>query len=340
MKIKSVFMLTSILLLICNAQAASKDRGGGDLCEKRIIDIAEDIDKWIRAGGAKSLKFKSGLEYQNYETNMLDSFSSTKIRCVKNGDSGFPVRIGDTAKTCRFDNGTDGKLITCDYDIFMNRSLTSESDQYVLIHHEFAGIAGVENPNGESSTYEISSQISGFLENVVEKKLVVKPADTANPSNPGCTVEKVQPIILAGIKAYIIKTFGESYSPVKVDSTSIQVEYKGLLDFEDIILGVNKELAYDVTFKSETGTIFQIISFNPDFLRIKQPLFMVFSVPMPFVETVYDREGNVTGHDCIVKTHRGYNRSAAFVNRASGKQIEDDLISSSFSELGRFPLPE
>jgi hypothetical protein len=59
---------------------------------------------------------------------------------------------------------------------------TDQSDQYVLIHHEYAGLAGFEVNDGESSQYEISNQISGYLEDQIVKKLVVKPRPGAGPS--------------------------------------------------------------------------------------------------------------------------------------------------------------
>ncbi len=63
---------------------------------------------------------------------------------------------------------------------------TSESDQYVLVHHEYAGLAGIEISKGEDSDYQVSNQISGYLENQVIKKLAVKPSNaevTPLPSN-------------------------------------------------------------------------------------------------------------------------------------------------------------
>ena len=50
-----------------------------------------------------------------------------------------------------------------------------ESKQYELIHHEFAGLANFERPQGDDSDYAISNQLSGFLVDEIVKKLAVKP---------------------------------------------------------------------------------------------------------------------------------------------------------------------
>jgi hypothetical protein len=48
------------------------------------------------------------------------------------------------------------------------------SDQYVQIHHEFAGLAGLENPNNDDSNYGISNQIVSSTSESTSTKLVVK----------------------------------------------------------------------------------------------------------------------------------------------------------------------
>ncbi len=102
---------------------------------------------------------------------MLVEIKKAKIRCVGEGDEGYPVKVGQTPKTCRFDKTEETSDITCD----MNKlEATSESNQYVLIHHEFAGLAEIEPPDGESPDYQVSNQISGFLESRVIKMLAVK----------------------------------------------------------------------------------------------------------------------------------------------------------------------
>lgn len=136
--------------------------GGGDLCEDRIKVIRADLLDWIRQGGPDALNLPAGISVKQYSDKMTGAIQKTKIRCVGPHDLGYPVEVDGTPKTCRFDKRASETRITCDFQKF--RSL-SESDRYVLIHHEYAGLSGIEQPNGDDSTYEVSNQISDFLEN-------------------------------------------------------------------------------------------------------------------------------------------------------------------------------
>lgn len=173
----SLLILTSLLSL--HGWAVGHDQGGGgDLCEDRIKIVRDDFVTWINDGGPRALSLPSYLDVDQYSSLMLEQMKKAKIRCVSKGDEGFPVQVQGIAKTCRFDRDLYQGLITCDYDKF--RSLR-ETDQYILIHHEYAGLAQIENPNGDDSNYDISNQISRYLEDRVTKKLVVRPN---NPNGP------------------------------------------------------------------------------------------------------------------------------------------------------------
>lgn len=147
--------------------------GGGDLCEDRIQSIRDDLKKWIIEGGSQTLKLPAGFTAQKYKDEMLEKIQTTSVRCVGNGDAGYPVTVEGSAKVCRFDRSGSANLITCDYKKFQDMS---ESNQYVLVHHEYAGLADVERPNGSDSDYSVSNQISGSLVDQVVKKLAVRTA--------------------------------------------------------------------------------------------------------------------------------------------------------------------
>ena len=81
------------------------------------------------------------------------------------------LTIGLSKKTCINTQRGDGFIIKCDVNRF--KKLTA-SEKYILIHHEFAGVAGLETNIGESSDYFYSNQVSLFLEDFVVKKLSIK----------------------------------------------------------------------------------------------------------------------------------------------------------------------
>lgn len=182
MKINLCILLSMLTL---NAYAG-QDRGGGDLCENRIQVIRDDIANWIRNGGPNGLE---GLKVpvSEYSTKMSKYLSTsinkngsvssyTDIECIHS-----PIKVQGREKVCRFDNRLLGPKITCYYEAFLDEKTISEDEQYQLIHHEYAGLAGLENPDGSQSTYVISDQISSFLEVQTIRKLAVK--NKANLNN-------------------------------------------------------------------------------------------------------------------------------------------------------------
>ncbi len=156
---------------VAHAAGGHDQGGGGDLCEDRVKIIRDDIGSWIAKGGAKSLELPKGISSDQYSNQMLRMISQAKIKCVSSGDLGYPVMVLGTPKTCRFDKLEEISSITCDINKFKSET---ESDQYVLIHHEFAGLAGVEVPNGDDSEYFVSNQLTEYLVDQVVKKLALK----------------------------------------------------------------------------------------------------------------------------------------------------------------------
>ncbi|MFL5813526.1 MAG: hypothetical protein ACJ763_08105 [Bdellovibrionia bacterium] len=150
-----------------NAYSVSGSGNGGDICEDRIKTIRDDIASWIDKGGPAKLSLPSNISLERYNAGMLTEIARAKVSCTND-----KVTVESVEKTCK--NIIDPKLgsqIVCNRNQLMND--TSDSDQYVLIHHEYAGLAGLEKSDGGDSIYPISNQISGYLENEVVKKLVV-----------------------------------------------------------------------------------------------------------------------------------------------------------------------
>lgn len=173
--------------------------GGGDLCENRIKTIRDDLKTWITSGGSESLDLPTGMEQNQYVESMLGAISAAKIRCVTKGDSGFPVQVNGIPKACRFDRSSREALITCDANKFM---FLNDSQQYVLVHHEYAGIANIEVPNGSDSDYTVSNQISDFLIETSVKKLAVRFSGTKFKSVPENELDDLKRQIQKYSRAY------------------------------------------------------------------------------------------------------------------------------------------
>jgi hypothetical protein len=163
-------LLLTALTLISSLPAFGGEKGlnGGDICEDRFKIVRDDIQSWIDGGGSEGLTLPAGIRLTEYDTKMLSEFANAQVSCAD-----AEIRVDGADKTC--ENFTDEHgtpQIVCNYDRFM---ATPPSDQYVLVHHEYAGLAGFETNDGESSQYLISNQISGYLEDQTVKKLTVKP---------------------------------------------------------------------------------------------------------------------------------------------------------------------
>lgn len=166
---KYLFLLSALLVAPNLAKAEIDRKGnGGDICEDRIKIVRDDIKAWISSGSAMGLMLPPATPFLTYSQGMLSAISEAKIEC-----SSDKVFVGATEKTCKNYSTPSRELkIQCNVTRFMQ---TIDEDQYVLVHHEFGGLANLEKMDGESSDYSISNQISGFLVDRIIKKLNVRP---------------------------------------------------------------------------------------------------------------------------------------------------------------------
>ncbi len=160
------------------------DGNGGDMCKRRFEEVRDDIKGWITKGGAKGLRLTEPLTQEKYEQKMNQYLADylTSVDCVGPGDKDFPVEVMGKPRTCKnfFDDSGHPRVV-CDATKFLG---TSESDQYVLVHHEYAGLAEIETNRGEDSDFKtVSDQITGFLVDQIVKKLAIKP-QSASGLNP------------------------------------------------------------------------------------------------------------------------------------------------------------
>jgi hypothetical protein len=173
-------MITTGMNTAALAKNAGGDSGGGgDASEVRVNEIRSDILKWIENGGAQELKLPNDISYGQYADSMSGILQPKKVVIAFTDDK---VLVKEVEKTCKgFFAGTPSQAnILCNISRFKN---TSESEQYKVIHHEYAGLVNVEKNEGAASDYTISSQITDFLQPQSVLKLAVKKA----PSNENST---------------------------------------------------------------------------------------------------------------------------------------------------------
>jgi len=167
----AIFSLAAVLAATTSYAGGGTDTGGGgDSTEARVDEIRSDILKWIDLGGAKGLILPSFLSYPDYVSRMsgvlaphvvvVGFVSSAQESASLNEE--LHVSVSGQPKTCRgFVSRHDKRPhILCNMERFKG---ALQSDQYRLIHHEYAGLAGVERNQGPSSDYRVSNQLTDYL---------------------------------------------------------------------------------------------------------------------------------------------------------------------------------
>jgi hypothetical protein len=144
--------------------------GGGDATEIGVDAIRANILKWIETGRSVRLKqYPAGVNNAIYVQRMsivlaphavVVSFVTTAQEATTT-DPEQKVKVNGNAKSCRgFISVRDKRPhILCNVE----RYPKTGDEQYKLVHHEFAGLAGVEKNVGPSSDYTISKQITDNL---------------------------------------------------------------------------------------------------------------------------------------------------------------------------------
>jgi hypothetical protein len=185
------------LLPAALAHAGREAANGGDMCEDRIAIIRNDIAVWINQGGSEGLVLPSGLPLYQYNLGMLRQIAVAEIDCID-----AAIQVDGAEKTCENKIGDDGiSRIVCNYQRFME---TPDADQYVLVHHEYAGLAGFEENEGPNSQYSISNQIAEYLVDGYTQKLAIKNVATpANASQP-CESSVRASLVLDELSAKIL----------------------------------------------------------------------------------------------------------------------------------------
>lgn len=180
MKLRNLILSLTLTLFSGISAAGDKVGGGGDASEARVNEIRSDILSWIKEGGSKGLVLPAGATTADYDERMTEILQPkfVGITFVENdlsSDEELRVSVEGKPKTCRgYYSKKDSKPnIVCNISRFKG---TTDSEQYRLIHHEYAGLAYLERNSGYASDYEISYQLTDYLVPTSVLRLAVKKA--------------------------------------------------------------------------------------------------------------------------------------------------------------------
>lgn len=249
-------LLSSHLLIQSTAFAANGGAiagGGGDASEARVNEIRADILSWINLGGAKGLSLQN-LDYNEYSTGMKDILTAKKVvigfvNKDHETDNDLKVNIEGFPKTCRgFIAKDNGPRILCNIARF---EATAEADQYSLIHHEYAGLAGFELNDGASSDYHISKQLTGFLTKQTVLRLAIKKLNSQDFELPTIELRKTKYIGNKNFKVTLeLKNTKDVLQVILENETSTVPTEACLADVPSLNF-INGEISKTFTLKSK-----------------------------------------------------------------------------------------
>jgi len=159
-KLSKIALLS--LILTAPSSHAQMDRGnGGDPDVGKFRKIGSEIQSWIQGGYANKIILPAGMALQKYVTAMNAAFNEYHVSFIDGS-----VSVRGLQRMCKNTNDrVHGAQIVCQRSLIL-RELNANSDGiYQLIHHEVAGIAGLELNIGQESDTRLSDQIT--------KKIVV-----------------------------------------------------------------------------------------------------------------------------------------------------------------------
>jgi len=310
MKTKNFKTLTLVLgftaLTFSNSLSAanmtgSDSGGGGDASEVRVNEIRSDILEWIKKGGAKALTLPSRISYDEYVLKMSDILTAKKvvIGFVESDDQKndeLKVNVKGTPKTCRgFYSTTDFKPhILCNISRF---EATSDSDQYALIHHEYAGLVKVESNEGAASDYEISSQLTDSLTHQTVLKLAVKeegPTGRLSVEEARLVIDQVKDSLFNKKPLLCVTTNSDK----KYSTASYSYTPDFLSDMDVII----DETGDEITFASTTNLRFS--SMAKAKMNKEHTLITKFEIQTIYTKHETVNVGTITSPKLVEKTER------------------------------------
>src|ERR1044072_7768042 len=147
--------VTVLMSQTVSADFGGANHGGGDSCEDRFKIVRQDLLNWIESGAAEvfTLAGRPQITKDEYIAGIKKQIKEAHIACVSPGDPGHPVLVNRKPKECKseIDSATGIPQITCDREKFYSSLPDRENnpEQYRIVHHEYATLAGFEIPNAD-----------------------------------------------------------------------------------------------------------------------------------------------------------------------------------------------
>lgn len=225
--------LLAVTMLTFVEQSSAKggaNGGGGDGQEMIVDAIRSDMRNWVQGGGPQGFKsWPAGVTLTTYKKLMPPLLEPkaviigfvTSAQEAKETNAELKVIVKDQPKACRgFFSKVDRKAhILCNVERFP----TVAAEQYRLIHHEFAGLAGVEQNEGAASDYTLSNQITSLLQAETIYRLPVQKGYAVCNGLEICIEEKVR----ASIKKMLARQNGIFTKMKATDAASYHYECYG-----------------------------------------------------------------------------------------------------------------
>ncbi len=168
---KKLFLL-GLLSVALNAHAQSDHDNGGDEAERRWNSVRSNMKSWIQQGGHLGLQYRGSDNAQTYQQKMLGGLE-IPVEFVSVKDPRTLVEVSGLQKMCRNVVEENKMRLRCVTEAVL---LIRDSEFINIVHHEYAGIAGLETtaPSG-TSDYYYTNQLVSSIETQISYRLVVKP---------------------------------------------------------------------------------------------------------------------------------------------------------------------
>lgn len=188
-------------------------RNGGDPDELSFQEIANNIKGWIASGNADNLNLPPDIPISDYKGKMTAVLSNYAVEFTDQD-----IVVNGAAKVCENRSHPDRiGWIICNRALFQALVRDNIESIFRLVHHEFAGLAGLEISSAPRSDYRISDQVAAQLENEVVRRLPIAPKF---PIGSNCSSKPI------GQQEFIKKVFKPGQSHRKLDPAPLMSRHR------------------------------------------------------------------------------------------------------------------